>query len=113
MWLNQVRALGLRSQLGSRVTGVGGGQIAVDSRQHWDRSSPSPIMIIENSNFFDIVNFEILCQLCAPRQTATAVNMGSGDLGGQDLSRRSSLKSSVMEFGVRMAGFRFRFIDSL
>ena len=78
-------------------------------------------MIIENSNFlcsFDIVNFEILCELCAPRQTATAVNMGSGDLGGQDLSRRSSLKSSVMEFGVSiyslsMAGFRFRFIDSL
>ena len=98
-----MRALGLRSQLGSRVTGVGGGQIAADSRQHWDRSSPSLIMIIENSNFlcsFDIVNIEILCQLCATRQTATAVNMGSGDLGGQDLSRRSSLKSSVMEFGV-------------
>ena len=73
-------------------------------------------MSIENSNFlcsFDIVNFEILCQLCATRQTATAVNMGSGDLGGQDLSRRSSLKSSVMEFGVSRAGFRFRFIDSL
>ena len=109
-----MRALGLRSQLGSRVTGVGGGQLAADSRQHWDRSSPSLIMIIENSNFLcSFVNFEILCQLCATRQTATAVNMGSGDLGGQDLSRRSSLKSSVMEFGVSRAGFRFRFIDSL
>ena len=30
--------------------------------------------------------------------------MGSGDIGGQDLSRRSSLKSSVMEFGVSRAG---------
>ena len=30
--------------------------------------------------------------------------MSSGDLGGQDLSRRSSLKSSVMEFGVSRAG---------
>ena len=30
--------------------------------------------------------------------------MGSGDLGGQDLSRRSSLKSSVMEYGVSRAG---------
>ena len=30
--------------------------------------------------------------------------MGGGDLVGQDLSRRSSLKSSVMEFGVSRAG---------